>query len=446
MPDQTLPALIRADDGFTARKRRYSLNQAYYDGDHAIRTSRRRRGTVTTPRNLTRLFIDTTTDFIGSPTVTWGDQGVGPQLDEYLARVLDDNNAEIVDHATELSTAILGDGAQKTTWDIEQRRVRIVRVDPAGLYLHTNPADPDDVLIQAQQYQLSPFDFPVDLSGRPLASRSQKALVTEAWTPQTWEIWLDDELLDSQPNPYGGLMPYLVWPNTRRPSDAWGQGDGEPIKEMQDAYNEKTADLDRLIELASSIVVLSGVDGGDTAIAGLDYAVRPGQVWEIPADARAYLLELLTQSAVGQRLWDINALREVMHQIARVPVAALGDTGRDISGKALEIEVAPLLRLVARKRLTRTAAHRQRAIAIASLAAQFDGQPDHGDLRPDVTWSDPLPEDRAAEITLANALLALGASRATALSMAGIADPDDELAARRQEDRAINTPEEATTP
>jgi len=431
---QTLPAIIRTDPAQQQRQRRYKLNRAYYDGQHDILLSRRNNRNRPAPRNLTALFIDTTVDFVGRPTVDWGDTGPGPQLQDYLQRTLDDNDAELTDYQIELDTAINGDGALKVTWDVLRGRVRFAPVNPTTLFIQVNPADPAEHWLQAQQYPVTPASSPLVLPSGDTLPVTRQGVITEAWTLDTWELWLDDNLLDRVPNPYG-ILPYIVWPNTPNPGSIWGKGDGEPLKALQDALNDKTDDLDHLIRLASSIIVIEGLSPGEPAIGGADYAVRPGAVWELPEKSRAYLLELLTQSAVGQRLWDINALREIMHQLARVPVAALGDTGRDISGKALEIEIAPLLRVVARKRLTRTAAHRKRAIAIATLAGRFAAAPEHGDLRPTITWTDPLPEDRAAEITNATAILALGASHATALSMSGIADPEAELANRIAEDR-----------
>jgi len=72
-------------------------------------------------------------------------------------------------------------------------------------------------------------------------------------------------------------------------------------------------------------------------------------VWNIPEDAKAYLLNLLQGGGVRLHIDYINLLYRSLHDISESPRAAFGGTERDLSGVALQIELYPsthyLLRL-----------------------------------------------------------------------------------------------------
>jgi hypothetical protein len=91
-----------------------------------------------------------------------------------------------------------------------------------------------------------------------------------------------------------------------------------------------------------------------------DIAVQPGAVWEIPEKARAYLLDLLQGGGVGLHVDFANLVLRSFHDLAEVPRSAFGETKQPLSGVALEMELDPLLKKIARKRLIRGAAFRRR--------------------------------------------------------------------------------------
>lgn len=73
------------------------------------------------------------------------------------------------------------------------------------------------------------------------------------------------------------------------------------------------------------------------------------------------------------------------YDLAETPRIAFGDGGGDRSGVALQAELDPLLRRVARKRLIRTAAFRQRDRLILRVAGHHLGERFEG-IRTDIGW------------------------------------------------------------
>jgi hypothetical protein len=314
------------------------------------------------------------------------------------------------------------------TWDDVEQRIRLATIDPATLYVQTRPDDPTAVEMIAQQYELTQADAPIMFGGLllPAFGSRTKATITEEWTRDYWRVWLQDDAMLTEQNPYRGLLPYVVYPNVRIPGQFWGQGDGEHFRSEQDRINESADDGDRSMRLANQIVVIENAEGG-----GRDLAVRPGAIWDLPEDSRAYILDFLAGNAVGQRLWHMADIRETMFALSRVPVIAVQGSDKALSGVALQLELGPLIRQVAQKRLYRTAALRQRATLIAALGSQFDGLPEPPG-RPEIIWTDAIPSDRLAALTNARSELALGRDPAAVLREIGVEDPEAELAAARR--------------
>ena len=94
-----------------------------------------------------------------------------------------------------------------------------------------------------------------------------------------------------------------------------------------------------------------------------DIAVQPGAVWEPPEQACAYLLDLLQGGGVRLHVDYADLVYRTLHDLSEIPRVAFGDGGCDRSSVALQLELDPLLRRVARKRLTRTGALRRRDAA-----------------------------------------------------------------------------------
>src|SRR3990172_7138639 len=91
-----------------------------------------------------------------------------------------------------------------------------------------------------------------------------------------------------------------------------------------------------------------------------DIAVQPGAVWELPERARAYLLDLLQGGGVKLHADYVDLVYRTLHDLGESPRTSFGDNRSGLSGVALNVELDPLLKKVARKRLIRAAAYRRR--------------------------------------------------------------------------------------
>jgi len=182
--------------------------------------------------------------------------------------------------------------------------------------------------------------------------------------------------------------------------------------------------LSRILELSGNpIAVLENVEESE------DIAVRPGAVWNIPEDAKAYLLDLLQGGGVRMHENYINLLYRSMHDIAESPRAAFGGVEKELSGIALEIELHPLLQKVKRKRVIRTAVYNRRSEMILKLLAKYSDpglNPQNFRLR--VIWGPVLPQDMARQVNNEVSLVQSGIhSRRRAMDEIGIQDPEYEF-------------------
>jgi hypothetical protein len=233
-------------------------------------------------------------------------------------------------------------------------------------------------------------------------------------------LWLDGGLLEESANPYG-FIPFVIYPNIREPKQFWGVSDLVPLKEPLRELNRVMSQLSMILELSGNpIAVLENVTEAQ------DIAVQPGAVWEIPEKARAYLLDLLQGGGVGLHVDFVNLVLRTFHDLAEVPRSAFGETRQPLSGVALEMELDPLIKKVARKRLTRGAAFRRRNEMILRILEQHTGE-SFAPYRTRIIWSPVLPQDRSRLVADEVRLVAGGIhSRRTAAGLLDVADPDGE--------------------
>jgi hypothetical protein len=89
--------------------------------------------------------------------------------------------------------------------------------------------------------------------------------------------------------------------------------------ESQRELNRAMSQLSRILELSGNpIAVLENVEESE------DIAVSPGAVWNIPEDAKAYLLNL--------HINCIDLIYRALHDLSESPRSAFGGIERDISG------------------------------------------------------------------------------------------------------------------
>jgi hypothetical protein len=255
--------------------------------------------------------------------------------------------------------------------------------------------------------------------------------VTELWTADRFELWLDSSLIDAKANPYG-FIPFVIFPNLRQPKQFWGVSDIAAVEESVRELNRALSQLSMIIELSGNpIAVLENVTESH------DIAVQPGAVWELPERARAYLLDLLQGGGVSLHVDYVNLIYRTLHDLGEAPRTAFGSGNTSLSGVALNIELDPLLKKVQRKRLLREVAFRRRNEMILRLMEQYTGV-SYAPYRSRVVWGELLPIDRTRLVTDETRLVAAGIhSRRRAADELGVADPESEFERWREEAIAL---------
>ena len=264
-------------------------------------------------------------------------------------------------------------------------------------------------------------------NGRPVP-------VAETWSDERWRVEVAGQVVRDDANPYGWI-PYVILPNGTRPGRGgfWGESDLVDLYDPCRELNARLSTLSRVLELSGApIAVLENVDGSE------GISVGPGAKWELPEGARAYLLDLLSGGGVGLHVQYVDLLLRTLHDLSETPRTAFGDSGRDLSGAALEVEVQPLVQKVARKRRGFDAFYRARNARLLDLLERFGGERLGGLRRTVAIWPSPLPSDLDASVRNAAQLVAAGIhSRRTAVAALGGTDPEAEWARVLEEMRAI---------
>ena len=289
------PRALRQMD--SDRRKRYAANLAFYQGQQWQSRPRSRND-----RQLTFNYADTIltasagliTDHVRVLVTAPLEQPEKAARAANLAwqRVAEENALTTLDYETELDAAIMGDACYKVTWDEQAEQVRITSPDVQGLFAWWVPDNPALLTQVAQQYRVpaggSPFDR-LRVSGTDglRVSGAKEAMVTERWTVSEYELWVDDAVVVSGPNPYG-FLPYVIYANVRDPKQFWGKSDIGRIEDVQRELNRELSTLSVIMQLSGNpIAVLENVERAE------DIAIEPGAVWEIPEHARAYVLDLL---------------------------------------------------------------------------------------------------------------------------------------------------------
>jgi hypothetical protein len=431
--DAPLPQQLATLDA--DRLRAYRANLEFYEGRQWQEPQRRRERRLTF--NYARTVIEKTASYAMAGLASVVDPADGTpeaaaaarRAEQALRDVYDDNALDQLDFDNEIDCSVLGDAAYKVTWDAAAERVRVTAPDVQGLYAWPLADDPSRVWRVADRYTLSSEEAAA-LFDAPANDRNNQHSVIEAWTDETFELWLDGAPAESADNPYG-FIPYVIYPNVREPKRFWGVSDLVPIKEPLRELNRALTQLSTILELSGNpIAVLENVTEAQ------DIAVQPGAVWEIPEKARAYLLDLLQGGGAGLHAEYANLVLRTLHDLAEVPRSAFGENRQALSGVALQLELDPLLKKVARKRLIRGAALRRRNEMILRILEQHTGET-FAPYRSRIVWGPVLPQDRSRLVEDETRLVASGIhSRRTAAGLLDVADPDGEWQRWRDEEAA----------
>jgi hypothetical protein len=330
-----------ADEEFEVhgpRLNRYSLNWAMYLGHHW--SYRREFGESQMVYNYYRAFTDYIINFtfgrgamFRSPIAT---EAIVPDL---LKRVWEvDNDKHGILWEMGQQGGVSGDcfvkvayeeGYEDSTGRPHPGRVRILPLNSSFCFPEFHPHD---------RSRLIRFKLKYRFWGTSVEGTRQVYTYTEILTDDRIEEYINDELIDSRPNPIG-VVPVIHIPNVRISGSPWGLSDCHDIIVLNRNYNEVATDVADIINYhAAPVTVITGAKA-----AGLEKG--PKKVWGgLPKDAQVFNLEGGGQGLVGAMDY-LKIIKTAMHEMVGVPETALGQVQpiSNTSGVALSIQYQPLM-------------------------------------------------------------------------------------------------------
>ena len=443
-----------ADEEFEVhgpRLNRYSLNWAMYLGHHY--SYRRSTGEAQMVMNYYRALTDYMINFafgngvqFRSPKET---EAIVPQLLERVWEV--DNNKNTVLWEIGQQGGVSGDCFIKVAYEEayvdsvgrqHAGRVRVLPLNSSFAFPEFHPHDRE---------RLIRFKLKYRFWGTSLEGTRQVFTYTEILTDDIIEEYINDELIDSRPNPLG-LIPVIHIPNVRVSGSPWGLSDCHDIISINRTYNETATDIADIVNYhAAPVTVIIGAKASQ-----LEKGAN--KVWGgLPKDARVENLEGGSQGLKGAM--DFMAmLKKSMHEMVGIPETALGQAQpiSNTSGVALSIQFQPLMNKYRQKIIQYAhGLERINEIILLNLAIKepetfmWDpmtqvplqpGQTSQLDPNESITYRNfahfppPLPLDKLIILNEIQSKLSLGIeSKAGALRILGEEFPDAKLQEIRQE-------------
>lgn len=330
-----------ADEEFEVhgpRLNRYSLNWAMYLGHHW--SYRRETGETQMVYNYYRAF----TDYIINFTFGKGVQFRSPAATEaiipdVLKRVWEiDNDKQTVLWEMGQQGGVSGDCFVKVAYEEayvdpvgrpHPGRVRILPLNSSFCFPEFHPHD---------RSRLIRFKLKYRFWGTSTEGTRQVYTYTEILTDDRIEEYINDELIDSRPNPIG-VVPVVHIPNVRISGSPWGLSDCHDIIVLNRNYNEVATDVADIINYhAAPVTVITGAKAS-----ALEKG--PKKVWGgLPKDASVFNLEGGGQGLAGAMDY-LKIIKAAMHEMVGVPESALGQVQpiSNTSGVALAIQYQPLM-------------------------------------------------------------------------------------------------------
>lgn len=440
------------------RFRGYRQFQEFYEGRHF---DRQRNGRTNLVLNYARAIVDKGVAYLLGRGLSFGvvprderdpaARAAAARAEALLYEVYWDNDLDAIDLQVAQNAGVLGDGVYKVFFDPLAGRIRVVNIDPFCFYARWAPDDPNELRQVELAYSIDAHDLAEGI-GAWVVGPGESALfdslaappasgpidVVERWTASELSLTFGERVARRGPNPYG-FIPFVHVPNMQPPNQSWGTSDLVDVIPINRELDERVSDQADVIRYhADPPIVFKGV------AEHTDLAVGPGTVWDIPSDADVKLLEWQGRPvAVSDH---IDRVLRAMYEIAETPRTAFGDSGRVLSGVALETELRPLIQKTLRRRVFWTRALRARNRMILRLAEQHGvGGAKAGDYAPyrsRVIWPPMVPRDDEAEVRNNIALVEAGLrSHRSALDVLGVESPEEELR-RVLADRELLAPAE----
>jgi hypothetical protein len=208
-------------------------------------------------------------------------------------------------------------------------RVRILPLNSAFCFPEFHPHDRTRLLRFKQKYRFW---------GTSLEGTRQVFTYTEILTDDIIEEYINDELIDSRPNPLGQI-PVVHIPNIPVSGSPWGLADAHDIISLNRSYNEIATDVADIINYhAAPVTVIVGAKASN-----LEKGAK--KVWGgLPKDAQVFNLEGGGAGLSGAMEY-MNMLKTSMHELMNLPETALGQVQpiSNTSGVALAIQYQPLM-------------------------------------------------------------------------------------------------------
>ena len=259
--EQNIPGQLAQKD--RDRMKTYTSLLDFYHGVHW--QGRAIRGEKRLTFNYAKTLVDKVTSYLMSGTTLAVDanedteeaRARAQEAELALYQVYEANNLEQLDFDTEIDCAVLGDACYKVIWDNEAKVVRVTAPDVQGIYAWWLGDDVSRVWRVASKYSLTAEEVEMLHKVTP---KSKTATLVEVWTASTYQLYLDNALIDHKPNPYG-FIPFIIYPNLREPKKFWGISDLPQIMESQRELNRAMSQLSRILELSGNpIAVLENIE------------------------------------------------------------------------------------------------------------------------------------------------------------------------------------------
>ena len=330
-----------ADEEFEVhgpRLNRYSLNWAMYLGHHW--SYRREIGESQMVYNYYRAFTDFIINFtfgrgvsFRSPLAT---EAIIPDI---LKRVWEiDNNKHGIMWEMGQQGGVSGDCFVKVAYEeayedsvggMHPGRVRVLPLNASFCFPEFHPHD---------RSRLIRFKLKYRFWGTSVEGTRQVYTYTEILTDDRIEEYINDELIDSRPNPIG-VVPVIHIPNTLVSGSPWGLSDCHDVITLNRAYNETATDVADIVNYhAAPVTVITGAKAS-----ALEKG--PKKVWGgLPKDSKVFNLEGGGSGLMGA-LEYLKMVKTAMHEMIGVPESALGQVQpiSNTSGVALAIQYQPLM-------------------------------------------------------------------------------------------------------
>lgn len=328
-----------ADEEFEVhgvRLSRYSLYWAHYLGH--MYGYRREVGEPQFAFNYVRALSDYITNF------TFG-KGIGFQTPHATAAIVpsllkrvweQDNDKNAVLWEMGQTGSVTGDTFVKVAYEdpyvdpagrVHPGRVRIIPLNPAHCFPQWHEHDRNRMLAFKLKYRF--------WGTNPDGTRMVHTYV-EKISETMIEEYVNDELIDSRPNPLG-VIPIVYIPNIPVSGSPWGLSDIDQIISLNREFNEKALEISDIINYhAAPVTVVIGAKASQLE-------KGPRKMWTLPKDSKIQNLESIT--AMEGPLAYMEMIKRGMHEMTGVPENALGQMQpiSNTSGTALHIMYQPLM-------------------------------------------------------------------------------------------------------